>query len=110
MKIQIGGFDIEINNDGESMSIKIMDASGKELSNNTYSQTLEGNSDTEEVQEPAEQTPEQIAEEPEMETEETEESPEGADLDAELDATAEEDTETSESFLPDFETFKTTLK
>ena len=46
MKIQINGFDIELNTEEANLSIKVMDAEGKELSNNTYTQT---EIDTEEV-------------------------------------------------------------
>lgn len=43
MKIQINGFDIEINTEETNMVVKVMDASGKELSNNTYEQSLDDN-------------------------------------------------------------------
>lgn len=39
MKIQINGFDIELLENDSNISLKITDASGKELSNNTYAQS-----------------------------------------------------------------------
>lgn len=39
MKIQINGFDIEILTDETTMTMKVVDATGKELSNNTFEQT-----------------------------------------------------------------------
>lgn len=42
MKIQLNGFDIEINTEETNMTVKVMDASGKELSNNTFEQSLDG--------------------------------------------------------------------
>ena len=39
MKIQIDGFDIELLTEEGTMTIKVLDANGKELSNNTYNQT-----------------------------------------------------------------------
>lgn len=41
MKIQINGFDIEVNTDEANLSIKVLDATGKELSNNTFAQSLD---------------------------------------------------------------------
>lgn len=41
MKIQLNGFDIEINTEETNMTVKVMDASGKELSNNTFEQSLD---------------------------------------------------------------------
>lgn len=41
MKIQLNGFDIEINTEETKMTVKVMDASGKELSNNTFEQSLD---------------------------------------------------------------------
>lgn len=37
MKIQINGFEIELDVNDANLSIKVSDASGKELSNNSYS-------------------------------------------------------------------------
>ena len=43
IKLTVDGFDIEIqNNDGKNIYVKVLDASGKELSNNLYEQTMEG--------------------------------------------------------------------
>ncbi len=39
MKIQINGFDIEIITDDTTLTMKVLDASGKELSNNTFEQS-----------------------------------------------------------------------
>lgn len=38
MNIQINGFDIEINTEDTTLTLKVTDASGKELSNNTFTQ------------------------------------------------------------------------
>ena len=98
MKIQINGFDIEINTDDAAMSVKIIDASGKELSNNTYAQTMEGE-ESEEIVEPDLNTPEETAEEeaaPEEET--TEEAPEETPASPE---DAEEPKPTPDSEVPE---------
>jgi len=99
MKIQINGFDIEVNTEDQSMSIKIIDASGKELSNNTYSQTLEGSEDLTDVEIP--------------EVEDVE-STEDSDIEntEETDTETENDTEEIEEsfFIPDFEEFKKSRK
>jgi hypothetical protein len=52
MKIQINGFDIEILEETTSLAIKVIDASGKELSNNTYAQTNDGADENSDVIEP----------------------------------------------------------
>ena len=50
IKLTVDGFDIEIQNDGDSnISLKVLDASGKELSNNSYQQTMEGESDDDSI-------------------------------------------------------------
>lgn len=49
MKIQINGFDIEIETSDTEMMIKVIDANGQELSNNTYTQTLDTTDDVEDV-------------------------------------------------------------
>ena len=124
MKLQINGFDIEINSDEANISMKVMDANGTELSNNTYSQSTEAESeeiqdvDMPEVDEV--ETEEEVVEDDVEETEateddateeETEEPAEGNEGDA---AIFDEDEETGESYefkeLPDFETFKESLK
>lgn len=38
MKIQINGFDIEVLTEESNLTIKVIDANGKELSNNTFTQ------------------------------------------------------------------------
>lgn len=43
MKLQINGFDIEINEDDTSLTLTVIDANGKELSNNVYTQSTEQN-------------------------------------------------------------------
>jgi len=112
MKIQIGGFDIEINNDEESMSIKIIDASGKELSNNTYSQSIEG-SETEEVEEPEIDSVDDIvqddSEEIQDDSEEVQDDSEEVQDDSEEvqdDSEEVQEEDTNESFILDFESFK----
>lgn len=104
MKIQMNGFDIEINTESDEMSIKVMDATGKELSNNTYAQTLE-NSDESEVVDPGvedlptgeEESSETTEEETSTETEETTEEELPAD-------------ETTEEVGESLENFKTFLE
>jgi hypothetical protein len=97
MKIQIDGFDIEVITSDGSMSIKIIDASGKELSNNTYSQTLEGDSENTDIIEPDDENveTEENIEEPSTEKEDDETDNEETD-----DMT--DDEETSERYIPDF--------
>lgn len=113
MKIQINGFDIEINTDDVTMSVKIIDASGKELSNNTYSQTMAGDN-SEEITEPDVNTPEETASEEEItEPEENTENPEENtdEPPSEEDEIAEEDmTLENENFIPTFEQFKKLTK
>ncbi len=104
MKIQINGFDIEVNTEEEAMSIKVIDASGKELSNNTYAQTMEG-SDDENIENVEVPGVEEV--EPTEETEELAETEEVVEEEP-VDDTEEEITE--EGFIPDFESFKKNLK
>lgn len=93
MKIQLNGFDIEINTDEANMSIKVLDANGKELSNNTYSQSSEIEDEIKKTDMPSANDVAQNTKETETETEENE--------------TEENETEeTLENFIPDFETFK----
>lgn len=102
MKIQINGFDIEINTEEANMTVKVLDANGKELSNNTYTQSstqdevtpvdMPSAEDTATTEPAAEETPA-----PEETPETTEETPaEGA----------VEEPAVGESFMPDFDTFK----
>ena len=104
MKLQINGFDIEVNTEESNMTVKVLDANGKELSNNTYTQTATPGNEITPVDMPsaedaattepaATETPEgetaaQPAEEPAAQPAETEEPAVG------------------ESFIPDFDTFK----
>ena len=41
MKIEINGFSIELMTDDVNLTLKVSDSSGKELSNNTFSQNAE---------------------------------------------------------------------
>lgn len=110
MKIQTNGFDIEINTDEATMSVKIIDASGKELSNNTYAQTMEGD-ESSEITEPDLNTPEETAEEETTEEmpvdgeETTEEETTEEPVDGE-ETTEEDKTLENESYFPTFEEFK----
>jgi hypothetical protein len=107
MKIQINGFDIEINTEEANLSMKVMDANGKELSNNTYTQT---EIETEEVTDVEVPSAEDAAtEEPVEDTEEetTEEEP-VEDTEEETTEEPVEDTEEEtlgESYMPDLETY-----
>ena len=93
MKLQINGFDIEVNTEESNMTVKVLDANGKELSNNTYTQSSTEDEDITPVDMPsAEDT---MTDEPAEETEEET-----------TDEPAEETEEFGESFIPDFETFK----
>jgi hypothetical protein len=106
MKIQINGFDIEIENEETNMTVKVLDASGKELSNNTYSQSTDDTGGPAPVDMPtAEETAEgdtpEDTETPEGDTNETPEGEENTDV------TEEEPAEiTEEGFMPSFEQFK----
>lgn len=53
MKIQINGFDIEINTEDTNMVVKVLDASGKELSNNTFAQSTDANASPDAVDMPS---------------------------------------------------------
>lgn len=107
MKIQTNGFDIEINTDDATMSVKIIDASGKELSNNTYSQTMEGE-ESEEIVQPDLNTPEETAEE-ETEEQPTEEEPTEETTEEEP-AEEEDKTLENENYMPTFEEFMKKIK
>jgi len=113
MKIQTNGFDIEINTDDATMSVKIIDASGKELSNNTYSQTMEGE-ESEEIVQPDLNTPEETAEEETEEQpaeEETMPEEEPTEETTEEEPTEEEDkTLENENYMPTFEEFMKKIK
>lgn len=78
MKIQINGFDIEINTSDTEMMVKVIDANGQELSNNTYSQSLDTSDGVEDVEIPG------LDEEDGLD-EDGEESTESDDLDLDLD-------------------------
>lgn len=112
MKIQINGFDIEINTEEANMSVKVLDANGKELSNNTYTQSPAGDDEINNVDMPSAQNtdetnpPAQDLDSTEAQTgTEGEEnlSPVGVANDVQQ---ATEEEQTGESYIPDFETFK----
>jgi hypothetical protein len=88
MKIQIDGFDIEIDTTDDQMAIKVIDANGKELSNNTYSQSLDLTDDIEDVDVPAVEEVEDENIEDETEDEELTD-----ELEDEEETTEEDDTE-----------------
>ncbi len=108
MKIQINGFDIEINTDEANIGIKIMDANGKELSNNTYSQTSEETDTPTDVEVP--NTEDVASEEPATDDEAVEQANDETETvqePTEEDIVQEEPVEnTGESFMMDFESFK----
>ena len=52
IKLTVNGFDIEIDTADENMSLKVLDASGKELSNNSYVQSLEGEGNMDDFESP----------------------------------------------------------
>ena len=120
MKIQINGFDLEINTDEANLSVKVMDANGKELSNNTYTQSSETTDEVTDVDMPTADTVEPEAGAEEGVTEETPEegaTEEGAEdlppVEGEEGTEGTEEENVGESFvfdLPDFETFKQNLK
>lgn len=114
MKIQIAGFDIEINEDGANLAIKVIDANGTELSNNSYTQSISTDDTIEDTDIPAveetdiEETDIEETEETTDAEETTEETTEDDDIDFE-DGDFE-DEELGESFIPDFATFKNRKK
>ena len=105
MKLQINGFDIEVNTDDANMTIKVLDASGKELSNNTYNQSTESGEEINKVDMPsAEETttpvqPEKTVQPAVQETEPAQTQPSAQPVQG-------EEQEVGESYMPDFETFK----
>ena len=118
MKIQINGFDLEINTDEANLSVKVMDANGKELSNNIYTQTSETSDEVTDVDMPTADTVEPegseegvTEEKPEESTEETTEETTVEELPPIEGEESEENMGESFVFnLPDFETFKQNLK
>lgn len=116
MKLQINGFDIEINTDEANITMKVMDANGKELSNNTYSQSSEQAEDVVDVEMPetedAIETTEETTEEPLIDVEGSteEESTEEEDESTETEEEQSDVEETGESLIVDFETFKKQLR
>ncbi len=99
MKIQIDGFDIELLTEEGTMTIKVLDANGKELSNNTYNQTETTDSDVQSTTVPtAEETATNV--EPI-----TDVQPETTETPNEVPAT-EENNGLEEGFVPTLEQFK----
>lgn len=110
MKLQLNGFDIEINTDDVNITLKIMDANGKELSNNTYSQSMDQSDDVIDVDVPE---TEEIADDAETSEEEPIETGDDTELTDEESGVEDEDNneeEMGESFIVDFETFKRNLR
>lgn len=109
MKLQIAGFDIEFNQDQDTLAIKVLDANGKELSNNTFSQSLDTTDDVDDVAVPGVEEVDETTEDETTETEEEttdeetteEETDEVEDLEDEL-----EDLEDLEESFMTFEQYK----
>jgi len=116
MKIQINGFDIELNTEESNMTVKVLDANGKELSNNTYNQSSTTGEEITPVDMPSAEdtateepaTEEPATEEPATEEPATEEpaTEEPATEEPATEEPATEEPNMGESFVPDFETFK----
>ncbi len=110
MKIQINGFDIEILTEEQNLMIKILDASGKELSNNTYEQSEEG-AGSSEITQPEMGSSEDIVstQEEDTQTQPESETQEGEGTQSE---TQEEGEQTMEKMLnfPDYDTYKKNRK
>lgn len=115
MKIQMNGFDIEIETSDADMMVKVIDANGQELSNNTYAQTLETSDDVEDVDVPSvddmgddEEENEEGVEETDTEDEESsDDTDDDTDDDTETDdVDGEDDITFDENKVYDFETFK----
>jgi hypothetical protein len=115
MKLQINGFDIEVNTEESNMTVKVLDANGKELSNNTYTQSATPGEEITPVDmpsaedtattEPATDAPAEGTEgETPAEGTEGETPAEGTEGETPTEST--EEPAVGESFIPDFETFK----
>lgn len=101
MKIEINGFVLELTTDDVNLNVRISDASGKELSNNNYSQ--EQTSEATPVEVP---TPENTEG-----TGETSETPAETSTETSAETATEETPEQpNESFVPTLEEFKRLLK
>lgn len=103
MKLQINGFDIEINTEESNLTMTVIDANGKELSNQTYAQT--------EATQTTEVTPVDMpsAEDTANATADADATPATTDAPATPDATAEApaaEGEVIENVIPDYETFR----
>lgn len=114
MKIQINGFDIEVNTEESNLAVKVLDANGKELSNNTYNQSSTTEDEITPVEMPsAENTEPTSTEQPaEQPTEGTPEGGESTPAENNTEAPEQGDVTDAntdimgEGFVPDFETFK----
>lgn len=107
MKLQINGFDIEINTSDTEMSIKVIDANGQELAHNTFTQSLETSDDLQDVDIPAVEetdtdTDTDIDSEESTELRETEETDDLGDI--------EDLEDLEESIVLDFEQYKKLLE
>jgi hypothetical protein len=116
MKLQINGFDIEINTDEANITMKVMDANGKELSNNTFTQSMEQTDDVIDVDMPEtdeiadEVVEDEIADdvvEDDVVEDDVVEDDEVEDDEVEDDEVVED--EVGESFILNFEDFKKQL-
>lgn len=119
MKLQINGFDIEINTSDTEMSIKVIDANGQELAHNTFTQSLETSDDLQDVDIPAvEETDtdtdtdtEELAELEETDTNTNTAELEDTDTEEDTDLTDIDDLEDlEESVVLDFEQYKKLLE
>lgn len=114
MKIQINGFDIEVNTEESNLAVKVLDANGKELSNNTYNQSSTTGDEIKPVEMPsAENTEPTSTEQPaEQSTEENPVTGESTPAENNTEAPQQGDVTDAntdimgEGFVPDFETFK----
>lgn len=114
MKIQINGFDIEVNTEESNLAVKVLDANGKELSNNTYNQSSTTGEEITPVEMPSAEntaTTEPTSEEPAAPTEgtpegETQPATGNEETPAQGDVTDANTDIMGEGFVPDFETFK----
>lgn len=105
MKIQLNGYDIEILTNEADISIKVMDATGKELSNNTYTQAAQTETEVKPVEM---KTADQVAEETTVEG--GDENAAGATEEVTGEKPAGEAEVTGESKFYSFEEFKKLMK
>ena len=103
MKIQIDGFDIELLTEEGTMTIKVLDANGKELSNNTYNQTETTDTEVQSTEVP---TPEETASDVQPITEETPKENDETSVQNGEEAQSVQPNELEEGFIPTLEQFK----